>query len=257
MTPHITHQIARFIIAMIIVLTLGTSSAFSASKQAKGPRGIDPATLKLNTESEPARTGMVDLFNGKDLSGWSVKGGPMPWTARDGIIIGKCDPEIRLNSFLATDKNYRDFIFTAEYRWEVASNSGIMFRADTRPLDDREKAKVKDHSLLRVFGYQCEVESSDRRWTGGIYGEAMGGWKYPLSKQKEHAKARGAVKELTGWNRVTIRAQGKSILTWINGVPCANLTSDERTDGFIALQVHQGRKGEIHWRNLRLKDLAK
>lgn len=242
---------------LFCLIATGIVDQSQAASKAKRKRGVDPKTLALNTSKEPDlnQPGMVDLFNGRDLTGWSVKGGPMPWVVRDGMIVGTCDPKVRLNSFLATDQSYADFLFTAEYRWEVPSNSGVMFRADTRPLDEREKAKAGNASWLRVFGYQCEVESSSRGWTGGIYGEAMGGWKYPLSKEKEHALARGAVKDLKTWNRVTIRAVGRQIMTWVNGVPCANLSSTERTEGFIALQVHQGRRGEIHWRNIRLKKI--
>lgn len=220
-------------------------------------RTIEPKTLKLNTTPEPdlSQSGMMDLFNGKDLSGWTVKGGAMPFKVVDGVIVGTCDPEVRLNSFLVTEASYTDFIFTAEYKWDVNSNSGVMFRADTRALEEGERTVVTDRSLLQVFGYQCEVETSDRSWTGGIYGEAMGGWKYPLSKETEHVKARAAVQDHKVWNRVTIYAKGDHLMTWVNGVPCANLTNSERSSGFFGLQVHQGRIGQIQWRNIRLKEL--
>jgi len=236
---------------------MGLTALHAATPKVKAKQGVDQQTLALNTQVEPdlKKAGMVSLFNGIDLKGWSVKGGKMPFTVRDGIIVGKCDPRVRLNSFLATDKTYTDFILTAEYRWEVPSNSGIMLRSDTRPLKDKEQPRLKDRSLLRVFGLQCEIDSSPRGWTGGIYGEAMGGWKYPLSKKKEHETARAAVKSHSDWNRLTIHAEGDQILTWVNGVPCANLTNNERTSGFIALQVHRGSKGEIHWKNIHLRNL--
>lgn len=241
------------------VLLVGLSSASIAKpKKAAAPRGIDPASLKLNTQAEPdlKQDGFVELFNGKDLSGWVVKGGIMPFVVRDGEIIGTCDPEMRLNSFLSTEKSYSDFIFTTAFKWDELSNSGVMFRADTRPLDDKEMPALKDRSLQRVLGYQCEIDTSPRAWTGGIYGEAMGAWKYPLSKEEEHADARAAVKNPKGWNRLTIYAKGDKMMTWINGVPCANLSGDERESGFIGLQIHQGKKGQIRWKNIRIKDLS-
>ena len=131
-----------------------------------------------------------------------------------------------------------------------------MFRADSRSLEEGERPVVPDRSLLQVFGYQREVETSELQWTGGIYGEAMGGWKYPLSKEEEHAKARAAVQDHKVWNRITIYAKGDYLLTWINGVPCANLTNQERSKGFFGLQVHQGKKGQIRWRNIRVKVLS-
>jgi len=125
---------------------------------------VDPQSLELNATPEPDLTqvGMVDLFNGKNLTSWSVKGGLMPFTVEEGEIVGTCDPKVRLNSFLATDQNYSDFLFTVEYQWDVNSNSSVMFRAVTRPLDEKKHKKTKDPTLQRVFGYQCDVKTSDR-----------------------------------------------------------------------------------------------
>lgn len=208
---------------------------------------VDSADLLLNTDAEPdlAAEGFADLFNGKDLSGWSVKGGKMLFEVNDGVIVGTCVQK-QPNGFLCTDKTYGNFVFTAEFRWEVLGNSGIMFRAGT---------KVQGTMQDRVFGYQSEMDDRERRYTGGIYGEAMGGWKYPLDKPKAHEAARAAIKDHMAWNRVTIQAQGNVCQTWVNGVPCAHLVNDERSKGFFGLQVHGGRQGTIHWRNIRIKEL--
>ena len=229
-----------------------------AKAKAKASRGSNVTGLELNTTPEPMLTqlNMVDLFNGIDLSGWSIKGGQMPFVVKNGILVGKCDPNVPLNSFLATNKTYTDFILTAEYKWVVPSNSGIMIRAATRPLNGKEKTKIKDHTLQRVFGLQCEIDSSPRGWTGGIYGEAMGGWKYPLSMESEHKNARAAVKNHTDWNRITIHVEGNRTKTWVNGIPCSNLWNNERPSGFIALQVHRGKQGEINWKSIRIKEIS-
>ncbi|WP_200979920.1 DUF1080 domain-containing protein [Echinicola sp. 20G] len=250
---------AYFVCLLCYVIFLPPKYAIAQSVNQKWPGNINPAALQENTQPEPDlnKIIMTDLFNGRDLTGWSVKGGSMIYSVEDENIVGTCDPEERLNSFLVTETSYDDFIFTAEFKWDVLGNSGVMFRADTRPLEKGERPIVKDRSLLQVYGYQCEVETTNRKWTGGIYGEAMGGWIYPLSKEKEHQMARNAIIDHQEWNRVTIYAKGDQILTWINGVPCANLRSQERKDGFIGLQVHQGRKGQIRWRNLRIKDFSK
>ncbi len=245
--------------SLLCLLAVLSSSAQAIEPNTQNPKNksAESKKLDLNTNPEPDlnQAGMINLFNGKDLTGWTVKGGNMPFKVVDGVIVGTCDPEVRLNSFLVTEASYTDFIFTAEYKWDELSNSGVMFRADSRALEEGERPVVTDRSLLQVFGYQCEVETSDRCWTGGIYGEAMGGWKYPLSMEKEHVQARAAVKDHKVWNRVTIYAKGDQLMTWINGVPCANLTNNERSSGFIGLQVHQGQKGQIQWRNIRLKEL--
>ncbi len=236
--------------ATVSALLILTSISLAApEKKPNWPKGIAPASLLANTDTEPdlKQEGFVDLFNGKDLSGWSVKGGKMQFAVKDGAIVGTCVQK-QPNGFLCTDKTYSNFVFTAEFKWEVLGNSGIMFRSGGRPHG-------KDS--VRVFGYQSEMDQNERRWTGGIYGEAMGGWKYPLSKPEGHAAARAAIVDHLDWNRVTIKADGNTMKTWVNSIPCSHLVNDERSEGFFGLQVHGGRQGTIHWRNIRIRELAK
>lgn len=233
---------------IIGTIAVALLAALPLAGQTDWPQGIDPATLLENTRPEPdlSGPGFAELFGGPDLDGWSVKGGAMRFEADEGVVTGTC-VEGQPNGFLCTDREFGDFLFTVEFRWQTPGNSGVMFRAATR--------QRPDGSTL-VFGYQCEMDPSDRRWTGGIYGEAMGGWKYPLTKPDAHRAARAALEDPLAWNRMTIEARGREMRTWINGVPCANLVGDEREAGFIGLQVHSGAEGVVQWRNARLKDLS-
>lgn len=235
-----------FTILSVSCLAAAIVVAAPAEEKPNWPKGIDPATLLENTDPEPDLTapGFERLFNGQDLEGWRVRGGAMKFEVRDGAVVGTCVPGQR-NGFLCTEKNFRDFIFTARFKWEVKGNSGIMFRAGIR---EGKRGEL-------VFGYQSEMDDKERAWTGGIFGEGMGGWKYPLSKPEGHARARAAIRDHATWNRVTIMAQGSVIKTWINGVPCAHLDNEERSEGFFGLQVHSGGKGTILWQDIRLKDL--
>jgi hypothetical protein len=105
------------------------------------------------------------LFNGKDLSGWKVLNGTAPYTVVDGAIVGSTVAGSP-NSFLATEREFGDFIFECEVMQEGESNSGIQFRGLSRA----------DHMDGRVHGYQMEIDASARAWTGGIYDEARRGW---------------------------------------------------------------------------------
>lgn len=205
-----------------------------------------PEAMLLNTDKEPKlKKGFTPLFNGKDLTGWTPKGGHCTYEVKDGAIVGttvKGSP----STYLSTEKaDYTDFIFTCEMKWEVTGNSGVMLRAQSR-----SGKKGED-----VFGPQCEMEGfgQDRGWSGGIYGQACGGWYYPLWLEA-HAEARKALKE-NDWNRVTIKAQGDTIKTWINGIPAAHWKTTEYMKGFFSLQVHSGKEGTILWRNLNVKEL--
>jgi hypothetical protein len=105
-----------------------------------------------------------------------------------------------------------------------------------------------------VHGYQVEIDPSDRAWSAGIYDEARRGWLYEL---RNNEAARKAFKH-GEWNKYHIEAIGNSIRTWINGVPAANLDDSMTSRGFIALQVHSMKEGdvEVKWRNIRILDLG-
>ncbi|MCM2373355.1 3-keto-disaccharide hydrolase [Aporhodopirellula aestuarii] len=207
-----------------------------------------PEEMKLNTDPEPAlEDGFEDIFNGTDLSGWTPRGGTCSFEVIEGEIVGTCVPGSQ-STYLSTDKDdYTDFVFTCEMKWEVDGNSGVMFRAQAKP---GSKGEV-------VFGPQAEMEgiTGDRYWSGGIYGQSCGGYFYPLWL-KEHEPARQAL-DRSGWNRLTIRAKGNVVQTWVNGVPAAHWEDDGTyPSGFFGLQIHKGAKGKVRFKNIRVKDLA-
>lgn len=213
-------------------------------KQENAP---EPAKMLLNEDKEPElKEGFVNLFNGKDLSGWTTRGGKAKFEAKDGMIVGTAVPDTP-STYLCTDKaDYEDFVFSCEMKWEEDLNSGVMFRARVRKKGEHQE----------VFGPQAEMEGikKDRGWSGGIYGQSCGGYFYPVWL-KEHAKARSAMKT-EGWNRLTIEARGKVVKTWLNGVPVSHWVGDGTYDkGFLGLQVHKAKKGQVLFRNLRVKEL--
>lgn len=186
-----------------------------------------------------ADAGFKPMFNGKDFTGWKKVGGGATYHWEDDCIVGKVGPGP--NTFLRTEKTYGDFILKLEFKLDIPGNSGIQFRSHQREGDGR------------VFGYQCEIDPSDRKWSGGIYDEARRGWLFPLTGLTE---AQNAFK-LEDWNEYVIQAVGPSIKTWVNGVPCADLIDTMDMEGFIALQVHSGKEGQIRWRNVQIKELGK
>ena len=212
-------------------------------KQANAP---EPAEMLLNHDPEPDLTeGFVPLFNGNDLQGWEVKGGSCQFKAEDQHIVGTCIPGSNSTYLCTTDSDFKDFVFTCDVKWLVEGNSGVMFRA-------RSKPSKQDHEV--VYGPQAEMEeySNDRNWSGGIYGQSCGGFFYPLWL-KEHKAARAAMQR-EAWNRLTISAQGNVIKTWINGVPTTHWVDDgSYPSGFFGLQIHQGKQGTVLWKNIRVK----
>ena len=74
---------------------------------------------------EPAP--LESLFNGKDLSGWSVLPAGQ-WKIEDGVIRGTSRASEKRHGMLVSEKSYRDFEITIEYK-AIAGNSGLYFRS--------------------------------------------------------------------------------------------------------------------------------
>lgn len=177
------------------------------------------------------------LYDGESLDGWRSVGGEATFEAQGDDIVGRRGPGA--NTFLRTEKTYGDFSLKMQMRWDEVGNSGVMFRAQQRDGDGR------------VFGYQYELDASDRAWSGGIYDEARRGW---IANLENNEEARAAIK-LDDWNDIEIEARGAQIKTWINGVPAADIIDGQDAQGYIALQVHSGETGVIRWRNIQLREL--
>ncbi len=190
-------------------------------------------------------TGFKSLFDGKTLNGWTQKNGTATYRVEDGVIVGKTN-EGSPNSFLCTDKEYGNFELKFEVKVDDALNSGVQIRSASKP----------EKNNGRVHGPQVEIATNGT--AGFIYGEALGtGW---LSEDLSDPKAKAAFKN-GEWNTYHVIANGKSIKTWVNGVPVADLV-DEKSgmpSGFIGLQVHGIKAGtgpyEVRWRNIEIKEL--
>ena len=183
------------------------------------------------------------LFNGKDLKGWKQLNGKAIYSIENGEIVGTTVSN-EPNSFLATEKTYRDFILELELLVDNSMNSGIQIRSESR----------SDYQNGRVHGYQVEVDPSSRKWSGGLYDEARRGWLYPMDI---NPTGQDAFKK-DAWNKYRIECIGSSIRVWLNGIPTANVVDTLTPNGFIALQVHAIGKSDkagkqIRWRNIRIQ----
>src|SRR5690606_38281388 len=187
--------------------------------------------------------GWQPLFNGKNLDGFKLLNGKAKFTVENNEIVGTTVFN-QPNSFLATEKNYGDFILEFEFKLDSLMNSGVQFRSESKP----------DYREGRVHGYQFELDATKRGWTGGIYDESRRDWLYPLDL---NPAAKTAFK-FGKWNKARIECIGNNIRTWVNGIPASFIIDDMTPSGFIALQVHSiGKKEDegkqVRWRNLRIK----
>ncbi len=201
--------------------------------------------------------GWIDLFNGKDLKGWTQKNGTATYLVQNETIVGKT-AEGSPNSFLCTEKSYSDFELVFEVKVDKGLNSGVQIRSTTRETTVGENDNQKKG---RVIGPQVEIVVGDEEGSlsGFIWREATGdGWMISKGDPVSHQHFKGGA-----WNQYRIIAEGDQLKTWINGSQIEDV-SDPKThsqfpNGFIGLQVHAIGKDkgpyQVAWRNIKIRTL--
>jgi hypothetical protein len=173
----------------------------------------------------------ISLFNGKDLSGWTIYG-TEKWYVEDGILISESGPDAGYG-YLGTNEHYKDFELTLEFQQEANGNSGVFVRSTV--------------DGTKVSGWQVEVAPPGHH-TGGVYESYGRGWLIQPPAEKDEALQFGE------WNTMKIRVVGNQITSWLNGVEMVSY-SDEKIgagEGSIALQIHDGGGIKVKWRNISL-----
>jgi hypothetical protein len=197
-----------------------------------------------------------DLFNGKTLDGWTVKGGSATYTVENGLIVGTT-AERSKNTFLCTTRNYGDFELVAEVLCDKELNSGFQIRSHVYEKETPQASQPKRmREAGEVYGYQCEIATADKCVSGNFWDE--GRWTKWHDDLTKKPGACAAFRE-GQWNTYRIVAQGDRIRSWVNGVPCADFRDSMDASGFIGLQVHTIPAGKgpfkVRWKNVKLREL--
>ena len=180
-----------------------------------------------NTES-------VSLFNGVDLSGWTIHG-TEKWYVEDGDLVCENGSDNEYG-YLSTDEYYDNFVLTLEYKQESNGNSGVFFRST---LDG-----------IIINGWQVEI-SPPGHDTGGIYESYGRGWLIKPDPIKDKSLKYG------DWNSMKIMVKGDNVKTWLNDVEMIHINDQKIGEGkgSIALQIHAGDDVKVRWRNIKLEKL--
>lgn len=176
----------------------------------------------------------VSIFNGKDLSGWTIHG-TEKWYVEDGKLICESGPD-KQYGYLSTNKSYKNFELTLEFKQDANGNSGVFFRSSIEGV--------------KISGWQCEVAPINLH-TGGIYESYGRGWLIQPNPNHERFLKTGK------WNKLKLRVAGDQVTTWLNGHMMIDL-KDEKIgagNGFIALQIHDGGGIKVEWRKFKIVEL--
>ena len=124
-------------------------------------------SIVISNSSKAADADFKPMFDGKSTSGWTK---PFDWgevAVTDGEIILTGSKKF----FLVTEKTYKNFVLEGEVFCPKGGNSGFQFRCHFQKN--------------KLWGYQAEVDTSDRKWAGGLYDEGRRGWLVSLKDKPE------------------------------------------------------------------------
>ncbi len=214
--------------SVLVAVTLGSLAVTAAFAQS----GNRPRPRKL-------RPGWMQLFNGKDFTGWRKVGNEKWEVDENGAILGQGISD--KYGYLATEKSYRDFHLSIRFKCEAEGNSGVYIHT-----------KFEGDTPKIIAGRQIEIDPviGNRSPTGGIYGDGRGWVAWPAPEYD-------AVMRPYDWNDMLIQIEGNRYLVHLNGIRILDFTypSPISEEGAIALQLHSGGKGRMRFRDIYVRDL--
>jgi hypothetical protein len=186
----------------------------------------------------------VDLFNGKDLTGWQIVGekGPPCWAVEEECLFPS-----KAGGWLSTDRHYANFELELEFNLGADANSGVFLRA---PHEGRSSRLGMEIQLIDEFGEKYKNLESWQK-TAALY-------------HVQPARA-GSAKKAGQWQKLRIRAAGREVTVVLNGREVLKANLDEypdkeaehpglkRAKGYIGLQNYGGR--DARFRHIRLREL--
>jgi hypothetical protein len=206
-----------------------------------------------------AEEGFVELFNGKDLTGWD--GNPELWSVEDGAITGKTKgPEhLTYNQFIIwRGGTLKNFELHVKMKVEGDSNSGIQYRSKELP----------ENGQWSIGGYQCDVHPAapnnamvyHERGRGIVAQNGQTVVVDPQAKKWLTGDRDPVAVNIAEWNEYTVIAKGNHLVHLINGKPATELHDFDEAgralEGLLAFQVHRGPAMTVRIKDVRLKVLS-
>ena len=199
-----------------------------------------------------------NLFNGKNLDGWEVRGDSIWTVLKDGTLVGQRphppgDPFktwplpmdryrnwINEQSWLYTTRDFDQFDLQVQYWIPPGGNSGVSIRDTSRA----RYAFGSDHDPSRTpahIGYEIQIIASDHE-------------KYPSGSVYLFSPAKTGVQHPDDWNTMEIESRRDMIRVRLNGQVVSESPGDPSRSktGPIGLQMHD-RFSWAMFRNIKIR----
>jgi hypothetical protein len=191
--------------------------------------------------AKPDKDGWISLFNGKDLSGWHVRGPKPPnsWTVVDGVLTNAGH-----GIDLVTDKKFGDIELHVEFKIPAGSNSGVYLqgRYEVQVLDSFGQPP-KDNGCGGIYKKVAPTENACK---------PVGEWE--VFDIKFVAATLGADGTVTKNSRLTLVHNGKLVIddAEVDGPTGGELDKNNGHPGPVYIQ---GNHGAIEVRSVKYRPL--
>ncbi len=218
------------------------------------------AIFSLAVGHAVAEDGFVELFNGKDLAGWTPSSeNPESFSVSDGILVVKGGKSHLFYTGEVNGAKFKDFELKVRAKTLPGANSGVYFHTALQAEGWPEQ------------GYECQVNSThkDPKKTGSLYGVknivvVAEGQDVPKGGD---ADVREKAPSTDGeWFDYHITVQGRRIVIRVNGEVTVDYTEPEGGpaspgfagrrlgEGTFAIQAHDP-DSEVHYERFAVKPL--
>ncbi len=194
------------------------------------------AAPALADEKKDDDKGFVQLFNGKDLTGWKTHPkDKAKWAVEDGVLVGR-GPAGHLFSERG---DYENFVYRVEASINDHGNSGQYFRAQFGPSFPK--------------GYEAQINSTHRDpiRTGSLYPA------FPIPAEKKRSLlVYERLHQPDEWFTQEVTAIGSHIVIKVNGKKTVDYVDENNTypKGHFALQQHDPGT-VVKFRKIEVKEL--
>ncbi len=207
-----------------------------------------------------AEDGFIELFNGKNLEGWTPSSeAPESFSVKDGVLVVKGGRSHLFYTGSVKGGKFKDFELKVRAKTFAGANSGVYFH--TAPEAEGWPSQ----------GYECQVNSThkDPKKTGSLYGVKnivvlSEGQEVPKGGESEvREKAPSTDGE---WFDYHITVKGKRITIRVNGEVTVDYTEPEGgpgetkfpgrklAEGTFGIQAHDP-ESEVHYERFAVKPL--
>ena len=196
----------------------------------------------------------VDLFNGKDLTGWvNVNTDEDTWYVEDGLLKCKGMPI----GVMRTDRQYENFLLHIEWRhMEAGGNSGVFAWSEGQVPEGKNLPKGLEIQMLELDWVNQHIRDGVKPPVAYVHGELFGANGLTVTPDNPRGRRSKSLenrcKPKGEWNGYDVVAVDGVVKLSVNGKFVNGVSNSSVKKGYLCLES-EGKP--IHFRNIKIMEL--